>query len=59
MRNIEFLSDVNIREVWKREDKDFTPWLAQEEPLRHLLLECGIDIEDNPKITPGKLFLVT
>jgi len=52
MKNIEFLSDVNIREVWKREDKDFTPWLAQEEPLRHLLLECGIDIESEFKITP-------
>ncbi len=51
MRNIEFLSDVDIREVWKREDKNFTPWLAQEEPLRHLLSECGIEIESDPKIT--------
>ena len=50
MKNIEFLSDVNIREVWKREDRDFTPWLASEEPINHLFTECGIDIEPEYEI---------
>tara|TARA_X000001036_G_scaffold391241_1_gene389389 strand:+ start:402 stop:1382 length:981 start_codon:yes stop_codon:yes gene_type:complete len=50
MKNIEFLSGVNIREVWKREDKDFTPWLASEEPISQLLTECGIDIGSDYEI---------
>jgi hypothetical protein len=58
MKQIRFLQPVNIREVWKREDKNFTPWLAQEEPLRELLAECGIDLGESPSIamevkTPG------
>ena len=44
MPDIKFLNPVDIREVWKREDTDFTPWLANEEPLKVLLEECGIDL---------------
>ena len=44
MPDIKFLNPVDIRQVWKREDTDFTPWLANEEPLKVLLEECGIDL---------------
>ena len=45
-----FLKNVDIRSVWVREDHDFTPWLATEEPLRHLLDECGIEMGSEPSI---------
>jgi hypothetical protein len=47
---ITFLESVEIRSVWMREDRDFTPWLANEEPLRHLLGRCGIEMGSEPSI---------
>jgi hypothetical protein len=47
---ITFLEPVEIRSVWTREDRDFTPWLANEEPLRHLLQRCGIEMGSEPSI---------
>ncbi len=44
VNEIEFLKPVDIRQVWKREDRDFTPWVAEPEPLGRLLAECGIDL---------------
>lgn len=48
--DIEFLEPRNIRSVWKREDRDFTPWLASEEPLARLLGECGIDLGSDSSV---------
>jgi len=58
MQKITFLQPIDIRKVWKREDKGFTPWLADEEPLRELFAECGLELGDSPTIstevkTPG------
>lgn len=47
---ISFLTSRNIREVWKREDKNFTPWLASSEPIAMLFEACGIDVGEDPKI---------
>jgi|GEM_PF-1856176 len=41
---IKFLLKRDVREVWKKEDQDFTPWVAEIEPLTHLFSECGIDV---------------
>jgi hypothetical protein len=46
MSEISFLTEVDIRSVWKKEDQDFTPWMAAPEPLNHLFQECGIEVED-------------
>lgn len=46
MGEIRFLKKQNVRSVWRKEDQDFTPWMAQPEPLMHLFEECGIDVED-------------
>ena len=35
--------EVSLREIWPKEDKDFTPWLS--ENLELLGEELGIDIE--------------
>ena len=39
------LEQVNIREVWKHEAKDFSTWLAQSENLALLADQIGIEIE--------------
>jgi hypothetical protein len=39
------LLKVDIREVWKSEANDFTPWLAQEENIRILGEEIGMELE--------------
>lgn len=39
------LEKVEIRSVWQKEDRNFTPWLAKEENLKMLSDEIGIDIE--------------
>ena len=38
------LEPIDIRKVWRREDRDFTPWLSASEPLTRLLAECAIDL---------------
>ena len=45
MPEIRFFESRNIREIWRREDRDFTPWLAGPEPLARLFAACGLDAE--------------
>jgi Domain of unknown function (DUF4268) len=39
------LEKLDLRTFWKREDTDFTPWLAQEENIRLLSETIGIELE--------------
>ena len=39
------LSPVSLRDVWSREDSDFTPWLAQDENITLLGEAIGIPLE--------------
>lgn len=41
--NIGTLSPVNIREIWPKEDQDFTPWLAEQADL--LGAKLGMDLQ--------------
>ncbi|MDP6659014.1 MAG: DUF4268 domain-containing protein [Candidatus Poseidoniia archaeon] len=43
--NLGRLKKVPLREVWKTEAGDFTPWLAQEEHIELLGNELGLDLE--------------
>ena len=45
MKRIGRLKKVDIRELWKGEATDFTPWLAQEENICQLGEEIGIELE--------------
>jgi len=38
------IEQVDVREIWDKEDTDFTPWLAQEENIERLGLALGIDL---------------
>ena len=42
---IEFLEPIDIRKVWSKEDKNFTPWIANPEVMAKLLEQCGIDYD--------------
>jgi len=42
---IEFLEPVDIRRVWSKEDKSFTPWIADPEVTAKLFDQCGIDYD--------------
>ena len=42
---IEFLRPVDIRSVWSKEDKDFTPWVASQEVTASLLSQCEIEYD--------------
>lgn len=44
MKKVEFLKSVNIREAWSKEDRDFTPWVAQPEVLQELFDQCDIEV---------------
>ena len=39
------ITAIDIREGWKNEEYDFTPWLAQEQNISLLGDHLGIDIE--------------
>ena len=39
------LTKVSLRKFWEREDKDFTPWLADEENVSLLGKTIGIELE--------------
>lgn len=39
------IEKVDLRDVWVSEDKDFTPWLAQEDNISQLGETIGIDLE--------------
>jgi len=39
------LEQVDLREVWRHEERDFSAWLAQEENIELLASELGIEIE--------------
>lgn len=43
--NLSRLEKVDLRDVWKTEAGDFTPWLAQEENISLLGETIGIDLE--------------
>ena len=47
---ISFLTSRDIRSVWRREDKNFTPWLANVEPIARLFEACGLELGEDPKI---------
>lgn len=44
LKRVEFLKSVDIREAWSKEDRDFTPWVAQPDVLQELLDKCDIDL---------------
>src|SRR3989338_2729091 len=39
------VSKVGIRDIWKNEQQDFTPWLAQEGNLTQLGRAIGFELE--------------
>lgn len=39
------ITKLELREVWETEDKDFTPWLAEEENITELGKTIGIELE--------------
>ena len=45
MDKLSRLQKVDLREVWRSEAGDFTPWLAQEENIKLLGETIGIDLE--------------
>ena len=38
------LKNVPLRSIWKREDLDFTPWLAEDKNMRTLGEALGMDL---------------
>lgn len=45
MIKLEKLEPVNIKEIWKHEAHEFTPWLAQEENMELLSETLGLSLE--------------
>ncbi len=50
------LEKVDLRDVWTKEDSDFTPWLAREENLSVLAETLGIELELEAKEKAVGLF---
>ena len=46
MEKLGALKKVNLRDIWKREDTDFTVWLAREENISILMDEIGVQAEN-------------
>ncbi len=54
-KNLGRFEKVDLREYWKDEARDFTPWLAQEDNLELLGETIGLQIElENTEILVGK-----
>lgn len=49
MANIGKLTEVDVRELWKHEQYDFSNWLAKEENLEHLNDIIGLTLTDVDK----------
>lgn len=47
-RNLGRLERVDLRDVWAKEDRDFTPWLARPENLEVLADTLGLELEPKP-----------
>ena len=47
--DMENLATLNVRELWRDEARDFTPWLANKECLTLLASVLGIEIKEKPK----------
>jgi len=45
MSNLGRLEKVELRDIWKTEDRDFTPWLAQEDNMVVLSETLAMDLE--------------
>jgi len=45
MTNLGKLVKVSLRDIWKDETSEFTPWLAKEENIKDLSKEIGIELE--------------
>ncbi len=43
--NLGKIEKVDLREVWETEDKDFTPWLAEDKNIAQLGDAVGIELE--------------
>jgi hypothetical protein len=39
------LKNLKLREVWKHEERDFTPWLAEEENMEKLSAALGLQLQ--------------
>ena len=39
------LKKIDPRKYWEKEDRDFTPWLAEEENIQELSDALGIELE--------------
>ena len=44
VKKVEFLTSVDIRKAWSKEDKDFTPWVARPDVLQELFDQCDIGL---------------
>lgn len=58
IHNLSTLKRIPLREIWEREDKDFTPWLAKKDNLHLLLDEIGVFAENiETEANAGRYFV--
>ena len=54
--NVSKLTKVKIKDIWKTEDRDFTPWLV--ENIARLNEDLGFNIQDPQKESRLENFIV-
>ena len=45
MTDLGRLEKIDLRDIWKTEDQDFTPWLAREDNIALLADALGLELE--------------